>query len=481
MPGSQEELSYTSEQKLLREQVLAALRKLDAGEISVVEFLDIIFTMGIELPEGVLKQLKLQQQSGLLDWRACVHELDGYVFKHRSLEDNTPHEMVALAKRKLTTALRGEGCLDSLSKLLFFFHRVDENGDKQLSFNEFRKAIRDFLGEQSSGRGKVTLSDADMRNLFNHFDKSGDGLLSYEEVVASLQGEVTPRRKDIIRQAFVRMDMSGVGEITLETFLDNFDVSHYPDVSSGTKTPWKALRDIEDFFQYCSTRGSGMDAVITRPDFEMFFCNISPGIDNDDDFFAVIRDMTGLSDKKPAVQNRHMTTGDTERIPLAKQSFGNVIAWDQEPSHLEHTTMSTHRLKKTVVPNFSKHPDVICWKEHKGETYDPPDNIDGINLTRTNKASGTKNLLAWQQAPARRPSNSEVRRRRDTETQAGDMFLMKGYHWSEGKMAQYGGQCPYGIDEDAKSGNPGGDTPARRSPKLSNPRSLADIMADRGI
>jgi hypothetical protein len=104
----QRELSYTSEQKLLREQVLAALRKLDAGEISVVEFLDIIFAMGIELPEGVLKQLKLQQQSGLLDWRACVHELDGYVFKHRSLEDNTPYEMVAVAMQKLKSALSGQ-------------------------------------------------------------------------------------------------------------------------------------------------------------------------------------------------------------------------------------------------------------------------------------------------------------------------------------------------------------------------------------
>ena len=108
LPAGREELSYTSEQKLLREQVLAALRKLDAGEISVVEFLDIIFHMGIELPEGVLKQLKLQQQSGLLDWRACVHELDGYVFKHRSLEDNTPHEMVTGAMQKLVAALSGE-------------------------------------------------------------------------------------------------------------------------------------------------------------------------------------------------------------------------------------------------------------------------------------------------------------------------------------------------------------------------------------
>jgi hypothetical protein len=81
------------------------LRKLDAGVLSAVEFQDIIFTMGIELPEGVLKQLQLQAQSGLLDWRACVQALDGYVFKYRSLTDDAPRESVSLAKDKLVQIL----------------------------------------------------------------------------------------------------------------------------------------------------------------------------------------------------------------------------------------------------------------------------------------------------------------------------------------------------------------------------------------
>lgn len=82
------------------------MRKLDAGALSAVEFQDIIFTMGIELPEGVLKQLQLQAQSGLLDWRACVQALDGYVFKYRSLTDDVPRESVSLAKEKLIEILK---------------------------------------------------------------------------------------------------------------------------------------------------------------------------------------------------------------------------------------------------------------------------------------------------------------------------------------------------------------------------------------
>lgn len=153
--------------------------------------------MGIELPEGVLKQLQLQEQSGLLDWRACVQALDGYVFKHRSLVDDVPQEVIDSAKDKLIGVLNSSGSLDSLSKLLQFFSQVDEDGDKRLSYNEFRKACRDFVNlisnsQKSSyftGRNysQNQISDSDLRYLFNFFDTNGDGSLSYLEVVASLQ------------------------------------------------------------------------------------------------------------------------------------------------------------------------------------------------------------------------------------------------------------------------------------------------------
>jgi Ca2+-binding EF-hand superfamily protein len=97
--------------------------------------------------------------------------------------------------------------------LLQLFGQVDEDGDRQLTFNEFKKACRDFAqlvtGNQSTkqhfiNRGGYSssnqMSDSDLRYLFNFFDKNGDGHLSYLEVVGALQGEVSPRRKDIIRQ-----------------------------------------------------------------------------------------------------------------------------------------------------------------------------------------------------------------------------------------------------------------------------------------
>ena len=48
------------------------------------------------------------------------------------------------------------------------------------------------------------------------------------------------------------MDRTGSGSITLETFLNHFSVKAYPDVTNGVKTEWKALKEIQDFFEYCS-------------------------------------------------------------------------------------------------------------------------------------------------------------------------------------------------------------------------------------
>lgn len=45
-----------------------------------------------------------------------------------------------------------------------------------------------------------------------------------------------------------------------------------------------------------------MSAMIDAVTFEMFFKNLSPYYESDEEFFQVIRDMTGLSDKKPSIQ-----------------------------------------------------------------------------------------------------------------------------------------------------------------------------------
>ena len=65
--GKKGDLKYNSEQKIIREQVLAALRRLDSGDLSMTEFQHKIYAIGIELPEVVVTLLQRGQLTGKLD------------------------------------------------------------------------------------------------------------------------------------------------------------------------------------------------------------------------------------------------------------------------------------------------------------------------------------------------------------------------------------------------------------------------------
>jgi hypothetical protein len=99
-------IGYSSEQKMLREQVLAALRKLEGGEITVIEFEDMIYQMGIELPEVLVKHLRQNQMSGQLDWTLCVRNLDAHVFKSKLLTDQPDLNDIKNIKSRLLFALQ---------------------------------------------------------------------------------------------------------------------------------------------------------------------------------------------------------------------------------------------------------------------------------------------------------------------------------------------------------------------------------------
>jgi hypothetical protein len=245
---SEIDLFYTSEQKMLREQVLASLRKLDSGEFTRVEFQDKIFTMGIELPEKVLKLLKLQEQTGLLDWSGCVKELDGYVFKHVSMQNKESTGTIMSAKKRLENAIFSHESFDPLTTLLQIFQSSDTDKSGDLCYSEFKISSRKLIGDAHSS----SVSDDDLRILFNSFDHNGDGKLSYYEFIRSLQGEITPLRLNVVNQAFTTLDRHGLGHIPVMTLMSSFRAEFHPSVFSGAKTEWKVRREVQDFFEQSS-------------------------------------------------------------------------------------------------------------------------------------------------------------------------------------------------------------------------------------
>ena len=58
--------------------------------------------------------------------------------------------------------------------------------------------------------------------------------------------------------------------------------------------------------------GQDMSAMISAVTFEMFFKNLSPYIESDEEFFQLIRNMTGLTTKKPSIQMKTARDGNGE-------------------------------------------------------------------------------------------------------------------------------------------------------------------------
>jgi len=77
---------------------------------------------------------------------------------------------------ELTAALRRKGYADGDDKIKAMFDAVDDSGDRQISLDEYLKAM-----------GAVPDKDhkaAAMRRVFREFDKNGDGQIDRSELAA---------------------------------------------------------------------------------------------------------------------------------------------------------------------------------------------------------------------------------------------------------------------------------------------------------
>lgn len=70
---------------------------------------------------------------------------------------------------------------------------MDEDGSGYLDTYEFSKALKDY---------RINLTNQEQQQLFATFDENGDGNISYEEFLKLLVGEMNAQRKNIVKKAF---------------------------------------------------------------------------------------------------------------------------------------------------------------------------------------------------------------------------------------------------------------------------------------
>lgn len=154
------------------------------------------------------------------------------------------------------------------------FRVIDDNRSRTLDREELKNGLSDF---------GVTMTSAEVNQLFNELDKDKSGLISFDEFLQALRPPMSKTRLDMIDCAFCKMDKTGDGVVTVEDLKLAYNVSQHPKFLSGEKTEDELLKKFLDVFQPVGDA----DDKVTKEEFINYYSGVSASID-DDQYFVVM-------------------------------------------------------------------------------------------------------------------------------------------------------------------------------------------------
>ena len=165
------------------------------------------------------------------------------------------------------------------------FMLVDENSTKEISFDEFEKIFKAY---------RYDLSETEINNLFNYFDKEGNGYIKYEEFLNELCNNLNQFRKDILKQVFNKLDEKEKGFITVGIIRHEYNPKGNPLVRQGKRSEDEILAEFLDVLEYhfnlLIEKNEDIDVNELEVDFEEF-CNFYENISlciEDDKYFEIM-------------------------------------------------------------------------------------------------------------------------------------------------------------------------------------------------
>ncbi|XP_021377255.1 calcyphosin-like protein isoform X3 [Mizuhopecten yessoensis] len=148
------------------------------------------------------------------------------------------------------------------------FKIMDDDQSRSIDFNEFKKGIHDF--------GLVMDAD-DVKTVFAVFDKDKSGTIDFDEFLVNLRPPMNSNRKNLINQAFRKLDKSGDGVVTIEDLKGVYNCKKHPKYMNGEWTEEQILRKFLDSFD----TPNEADGKITNDEFLNYYAGVSASIDSD--------------------------------------------------------------------------------------------------------------------------------------------------------------------------------------------------------
>ncbi|XP_041474976.1 calcyphosin-like protein [Lytechinus variegatus] len=179
----------------------------------------------------------------------------------------------AVQKMRDTLLKRGASTIKSLGRT---FRIMDDDGNRSISLEEFKKGFTDY---------QCGLSDEEYKAIFQMFDKDGSGSLSFDEFLVHLRPPMNQSRVNIVEKAFKKADKTGDGVLTVADLKGVYNVKEHPKYKNGE---WTEQQCFESFLKTFD-EADDPNVKVTMEEFLNYYSAVSASIDNDGYFDLMMR------------------------------------------------------------------------------------------------------------------------------------------------------------------------------------------------
>lgn len=170
--------------------------------------------------------------------------------------------------------------MDSLRRLGLAFVVNDKTQSQIFDFDTFEAVLT---------KAGLFIKRQELTKLYRHFDASQNEQVNYVEFLKALQGNVSVRRINLIRQVWNKLAQRS-SLVPIHAIYDAFNAVLHPAVISGQK---KAPQVAEEFRKAFDGAGGDNNGLVSQEEFEDYFSAISATINQyDDDYFAYMIENT---------------------------------------------------------------------------------------------------------------------------------------------------------------------------------------------
>ena len=201
----------------------------------------------------------------------------------------------------------------SLISLMRLFKLNDLNNTKELDIYEFLKSLHEFETE---------LTEEEITNLFNYFDKENIGVINYINFINAIRGPMNQKRTLVIKEAFKKLDIDKGGQIEINEIKSQYNAKNDKDVKSGEKTEEEVYTEFVDTFQMNHDNRVGpRNKRVTLDEFLDYYNYISMGIEDDTEFVNLVQNSWKLNPYYKINQGNVNTNNNLNEISY---THGNI-------------------------------------------------------------------------------------------------------------------------------------------------------------